>query len=217
MQNGAKVNIERTIPGQFIFPHTKGKALDPFSATLTTKDPQDLFAVANPFISYLDVDAFMAANSSLLGIWVNDDIAKNPNSDFASCKQLSSGDKVAPYTSFFVKVPTATTSLVVTFNKDMMVHGDYATAKQSAPQTKSKASGSTCVSLSNIKAYAKDGEAVISASETIKRVQIVTAAGQVLASKQPNSMEVRMPLGQGVNIVKVQTENNVQIIKLINN
>lgn len=80
-----------------------------------------------------------------------------------------------------------------------------------------KTSGSTGISLSNIKAYAKDGEAVISASETIKSVQIVTAAGQVLASKQPNSMEVRMPLGQGMNIVKVQTENNVQIIKLINN
>ena len=217
MQNGAKVSIERTVPGQFIFPHTKGKALKPFSATLAIKDPQDLFAVANPFISYLDVDAFMAANPSLLGIWVNDDITKNPNSDFASCKQLSSSDKVAPYTSFFVKVPTATTSLVVTFNKDMMVHGDYATAKQSASQTKSKASGSTGINLSNIKAYAKDGEAVISASETIKSVQIVTAAGQVLASKQPNSMEVRMPLGQGVNIVKIQTENNVQIIKLINN
>ena len=97
-----------------------------------------------------------------------------------------------------------------------MTTGDYM-EQQPAPQTKSKASGSTGISLSNIKAYAKDGEAVISASETIRSVQIVTAAGQVLASKQPNSTEVRMPLGQGMNIVKVQTENDVQTFKLMNN
>lgn len=99
----------------------------------------------------------------------------------------------------------------------MMVHGDYTTVKQSAPQTKSKESGNSGISLSNIKAYAQNGEAVISASETITNVQIVSASGQVLASKQPNGMNVRMALAKGVNIVKVQTENDVQTFKLMNN
>lgn len=181
---------------------------------------QNYYVVGNPFACSLDIEAFLnnKHNASILEpfIRVNDDIEKNPNAEYELSSTLTTG-KVGPAKSFFVKTQLPAQKLTIEFTKDMMVHGDYATDKQSAPQTKLKTSGNTGISLSNIKAYAKDGEAVISASETIKSVQIVTAAGQVLASKQPNSMEVRMPLGQGMNIVKVQTENNVQIIKLINN
>ena len=217
---GDSVSVDRKNMGQFIFPHINGQAINEFSISLSTSDDKHIFAVANPFMSHISVDSLYAKNKGVIeGIWVNDNVFNNPESEFDEAKltKLEEGidAKIAPTVSFFVKMRNASTNL--TFSKEMMVHGDYATVKLSAPQTKLKTSGSTGISLSNIKAYAKDGEAVISASETIKSVQIVTAAGQVLASKQPNSMEVRMPLGQGVNIVKIQTENNVQIIKLINN
>ena len=152
-------------------------------------------------------------------IKVNSNIAENSVVDYEKLTEISANDlsaKVAPTQSFFVEALQPTKELTIVFTPDMMTTGDYM-EQQPAPQTKSKASGSTGISLSNIKAYAKDGEAVISASETIRSVQIVTAAGQVLASKQPNSTEVRMPLGQGMNIVKVQTENDVQTFKLMNN
>lgn len=214
--------IDRNGSGQFIFPHKKGESLDTFMASLSADEAQSVFAVANPFMSHIDVDSLIMANElNVSKIWINSDVANNSNAAFDPGKltELVKGtrSKIAPTVSFFVETKQPMTELLLKFSEGMMVHGDYATAKLSAPQTKSKTSGSTGISLSNIKAYAKDGEAVISASETIKSVQIVTAAGQVLASKQPNSMEVRMPLGQGMNIVKVQTENNVQIIKLINN
>ena len=214
--------IDRNGSGQFIFPHKKGESLDTFMASLSADEAQSVFAVANPFMSHIDVDSLIMANElNVSKIWINSDVANNSNAAFDPGKltELVKGtrSKIAPTVSFFVETKQPMTELLLKFSEGMMVHGDYATAKQSAPQTKSKTSGSTGISLSNIKAYVKDGEAVISASETIKSVQIVSAAGQVLASKQPNSMEVRMPLGQGMNIVKVQTENNVQIIKLINN
>lgn len=193
---------------------------DTLQSTLTGKTEQTRYLLGNPFVSHLNVAAFLSNshNSSVLKpfIKVNSNIVGNSVVDYDKLTEVSANDlsaKVAPTQSFFVEALQPTKELTIEFTPDMMTAGDYMQKQQSAPQTKSKVSGST----GNIKAYAKDGEAVISASETIKSVQIVTAAGQVLTSKQPNSMEVRMPLGQGVNIVKVQTENNVQIIKLINN
>lgn len=180
---------------------------------------QNIYVVGNPFVCHLDVDAFLQneTNSSVVKTMKISDVSTNANAEYDLCTELGNGSKIAPTRSFFIETIAPIEKLNLVFTPDMMTAGDYMQKQQPAPQTKSKASGSTGISLSNIKAYAKDGEAVISASETIKSVQIVTAAGQVLASKQPNSMEVRMPLGQGMNIVKVQTENNVQIIKLINN
>lgn len=148
------------------------------------------------------------------------DLVNNPKAEYAKLESINSSDisaNIAPGQAFFVELLTPAEEVAIRFTSDMMVHGDYVTAKQPVPQTQSKASGRTGISLSNIKAYTKDGEAVISASETIRSVQIVTAAGQVLASKQANSTEVRIPLGHGINIVKVQTENDVQTFKLMNN
>lgn len=196
---------------------------DTLQSTITGKAEQTRYLLGNPFVSHLNVAAFLSNshNSSVLKpfIKVNNNMAGNLEVDYEKLTEISANDlsaKVALTQSFFVEALQPTKELTIVFTPDMMTTGDYM-EQQPAPQTKSKASGSTGISLSNIKAYAKDGEAVISASETIRSVQIVTAAGQVLASKQPNSTEVRMPLGQGMNIVKVQTENDVQTFKLMNN
>lgn len=212
--------------GRFIFERTDNQEVFPYRDTLEIKSGSN-FLVGNPFMAHLNVSKFIEAlnaNETLVQPYVkvydgnSENSTVNPTGAMVKLEASNSNAMIAPMEAFFIEsVSNKTRQIIIPFTPDMMVHGDYTTAKQSAPQTKSKTSGSTGISLSNIKAYAKDGEAVISASETIKSVQIVTAAGQVLASKQPNSMEVRMPLGQGMNIVKVQTENNVQIIKLINN
>ena len=180
------------------------------------------YLVGNPFMSHLNVTKFLSENSGKLHsyIKINKDLVNNPKAEYAKLESINSSDisaNIAPGQAFFVELLTPAEEVAIRFTSDMMVHGDYVTAKQPVPQTQSKASGRTGISLSNIKAYTKDGEAVISASETIRSVQIVTAAGQVLASKQANSTEVRIPLGHGINIVKVQTENDVQTFKLMNN
>lgn len=98
----------------------------------------------------------------------------------------------------------------------MMVAGDYTTAKQSVPRTKSQESENTGIKIAGVKVYVQNGEAVISANETIKDVQVVSTAGQILASKRPNVTETRMALAKGVNFVTVQTESDVQTFKLMN-
>lgn len=216
---GDSVSVDRQNMGQFIFPHIKGQSMNDFSISLSTSDDKHIFAVANPFMSHLSVDSLYAKNKgSIEGVWVNDNIADNPEAEFDEAKltklEEDTNAKIAPTVSFFVKMAGASANL--TFSKGMMVAGDYATTKLSEPQTKSKESESTGIKIAGIKAYVQNGEAVISANETIKNVQIVSAAGQVLASKQPNSMEVRISLAKGVNIVKVQTENDVQTFKLMN-
>lgn len=215
-------NIDRDGYGQFIFPHIKGEKLNPFTVTLSTDKAQSAFAVANPFMCHIDVDSLIEANKQNISkIWINNDVENNSNASFDPSKLTElvkgKGLKIAPTISFFVETKQPTKELDLTFSEGMMVHGDYATVKQAAPQTKSKDSGNSGISLANIKAYAQNGEAVISASETITNVQIVSATGQVLANKQPNSMNVRMALAKGVNIVKVQTETDVQTFKLMNN
>lgn len=190
------------------------------TVSIAGMEGQNTYVVGNPFVCSLDVEAFLGNkhNASVLEpfVRVNDDTEKNPSAEYELSSTVTAG-KIAPAKSFFVKTLLPTKELTLEFTKEMMVHGDYTTVKQSAPQTKSKESGNSGISLSNIKAYAQNGEAVISASETITNVQIVSASGQVLASKQPNGMNVRMALAKGVNIVKVQTENDVQTFKLMNN
>lgn len=98
----------------------------------------------------------------------------------------------------------------------MMAHGVYDTSEQAAPQTRAASSTGEGINLANIKAYAQNGEAVISASEAIQTVQVVTANGQMVAAEQPNATNCRVALASGVNIVKVQTENGEKVFKLVN-
>lgn len=97
----------------------------------------------------------------------------------------------------------------------MLAHGDYSVAEPALPKARSAETNEAGISLVDIKAYAKNGEAVISSSETITKVEVVTIAGQVLLAKRPNSTECRMALGEGVNIVKVTTGNGTQNFKLV--
>ena len=124
--------------------------------------------------------------------------------------------KIAPMEAFFLEsVNNSTRQLIVPFTPDMMAHGDYSVVEPALPKARSAETNEAGISLADIKAYAKNGEAVISSSETITKVEVVTIAGQVLLAKRPNSTECRMALGEGVNIVKVTTGNGTQNFKLV--
>lgn len=191
-------------------------------ATLSGKTEQTAYLVGNPFISHLNVSAFLMNehNASVLKSFVriNDDLANNPNADYNQLAIINSDDvsaKVPPTQSFFVEPLVPATELTVEFTKAMMVHGDYSVAEPALPKARSAETNEAGISLADIKAYAKNGEAVISSSETITKVEVVTIAGQVLLAKRLNSTECRMALGEGVNIVKVTTGNGTQNFKLV--
>ena len=225
--NNAGVESSATVPilrdkdgiGKFVYD------TDTLQATITGKAGQTRYLLGNPFVCHLDVSAFLnnSHNSAVLKpfIKVNDDLTNNPGSDYDKLNEISANDlsaKVTSSQSFFVETLQATEELTVVFTPDMMTSGDYTTQEQQfTPQTKSQGNNDSTISLAHIKASVRNGEAVISASKTITGVQVVSASGQVLASKQPNGTEVRMALAKGVNIVKVQTENDAQTFKLMNN
>lgn len=213
------IDTPRENPGQFIFPHEKGQDLmDGFDVTLTVSEPSTVFAIANPFMCHLDVDSLLHENEgkNVLRIKINKDLENNPNSDFASCANLESGDKIAPCTSFFVELGSPATSLTFKFKPNMMTAGDYtAISRRIVPQTKASQMDDSNTGLANVKAYVRNGEARISANETITKVEVVSIIGQILSVKKPNSTECRVALGDGVNIVKVETENGVRNFKLV--
>ena len=187
---------------------------DTLEISLTGSSDQEAYVVGNPFICHLDVDAFKALNTNVVSVKAVE-LEDNPNADYTQSVELSNGAKIAPMQSFFVQT-TPTTSLSLKFTSDMMVAGDYGVSEQAAPQTRAASSTGEGINLANIKAYAKNGEAVISASEAIQTVQVVTANGQMVAAEQPNATNCRVALASGVNIVKVQTENGEKVFKLVN-
>ncbi len=215
-----KVNNNGTVlPGTIDLPRNKTKIgsfvydEDTLTTVLNGISGQTVFVVGNPFVCHLDVDAFKTYNDIVKSVKVAD-IENNPNAEYSQSTELGSGAKIAPTRSFFVETNTPTETLNLVFTPEMMTPGDYNTAEQTAPQTRSAKSNTSGITLANIKAYTENGEGVIAANETIKQVQVVTAAGQVLTTKRPESTSCRVALTSGVNFVKVTTENGEQTFKL---
>lgn len=220
------ISRDKNNVGRFIFEKTDNPEAFTYCDTINIKSGGN-FLVGNPFMAHIKVSELINAlnkDESIVKPYVKvyDGNSNNPNATpTGTLVKLESTDldaTIAPMEGFYIEAASnKTRQIIVPFTPDMMTHGNYTTVKQAAPQTKSKESGNSGISLANIKAYAQNGEAVISANETITNIQIVSATGQVLANKQPNSTNVRMALAKGVNIVKVQTETDVQTFKLMNN
>lgn len=211
VETSAKINIKREQEniGRFAYD------TDTLSISLEGDKEQSIYVVGNPFVCHLNVDAFLQneANSSVVKSIRVCDIAGDANYDKST--ELGSGAKIAPTSSFFIETVTPLEQLDLIFTPDMMVAGDYTVIEQAAPQTRSSKNSGSGISLTNIKAHTENGEAVISASETITNVQVVTVSGQVVSTKQPNSTDCRVALNAGVNFVKVTTENGEQTFKLV--
>ena len=204
-------NIERDKANVGRFTYTSDTTI-----TISGAEGQSIYVIGNPFVCSLNVDSFLNENSSIIeSIRINNDVEANPSADYELSSNVSTG-VIAPSKSFFVKTILPTEELTITFTKGMMAHGVYDTSEQAAPQTRAASSTGEGINLANIKAYAQNGEAVISASEAIQTVQVVTANGQMVAAEQPNATNCRVALASGVNIVKVQTENGEKVFKLVN-
>lgn len=209
--------------GRFIFEGDDENGVFPYQDTLTVRSGKN-FIAGNPFMAHLSVEKLISKLQEI-GIptqeyvKVYDGNTSNPNAlPTGTMVQLYKSDPnatIAPMEAFFIEVTSSSLrELVIPFTPDMMVHGDYTTSEQTAPQTRSAKSNTSAITLANIKAYTENGEGVIAANETIKQVQVVTAAGQVLTTKRPESTSCRVALASGVNFVKVTTENGEQTFKL---
>lgn len=183
------------------------------------------FVVGNPFMAHLSVSKLIAKineNGGIVQPYVKvydgnpDNSTVLPTRPMVTLDATDTNAKIAPMEAFFLEsINNSTRQLIVPFTPDMMAHGDYSVAEPALPKARSAETNEAGISLVDIKAYAKNGEAVISSSETITKVEVVTIAGQVLLAKRPNSTECRMALGEGVNIVKVTTGNGTQNFKLV--
>ena len=137
-----------------------------------------------------------------------------------TAKELDSNDptaSIAPMEAFFIEFASDESMPVIRFTKDMMVHGDYTTV--ASPQTRSASSqgnsNSSKLNLSSLKAYTRNGKGIIEAAEKVARLQVFTASGKLILEKQNVAAPVHVPLSDGVNIIKVQTENETKTFKLI--
>lgn len=178
--------------------------------TITTNSATNKFVVGNPYMSHLSVSKFLEANGSHLENSIQTiSIDGEPDT-------LSVGDLIPPMTAFFVFSKTSYTSLEVVFTPDMMVQKNYANTN-AAPQTRSALQNGNAsqLSVSSLKAYTRGGEGIIESAGKIQNLQVFNVAGRLLISKQNVSSPVHVTLSEGVNIIKVQTENETRTFKLI--
>lgn len=118
---GIKETITRTDAGRFIH---DGNTL-PFSVTLTNKESGTVFLAGNPFMSHIDIAAFLKANSSITSVKVYD--GNSSNSLILANGQLLSSEtnytKIAPMQSFFITTAGTSNAQSVTYTEDMLVTG----------------------------------------------------------------------------------------------
>lgn len=210
-------------PGRFIYENSNGGMPEYYADTLSTEGT--IFVVGNPFMCHLNVAKFINYNRLLYPnlnsyVKVYDGDINNPEILPYTAKELDSNDptaSIAPMEAFFIEFASDESMPVIRFTKDMMVHGDYTTV--ASPQTRSASSqgnsNSSKLNLSSLKAYTRNGKGIIEAAEKVARLQVFTASGKLILEKQNVAAPVHVPLSDGVNIIKVQTENETKTFKLI--
>lgn len=186
-----------------------------------------IFIAGNPFTSHLSVTKLidkLNENGNIVQPFVKvyDGNIENPsivyNKPLVTLNATDENALVAPMEGFFLEaISTGTRQLIVPFTPDMMIHGDYTTV--ASPQTRSASSqgnsNSSKLNLSSLKAYTQNGKGIIESSEKVQKLQVFTASGKLILEKQNVAAPVHVPLSDGVNIIKVQTENETKTFKLI--
>lgn len=194
-----------------------------FSTNIVNKTAGHIFVVGNPFPCHLNVAKFIAGNTGLKNfVKVYEGDSRNPsvlyNEYLTTLSASDTTKQVGSTEAFFVETEVDKTNLTVFFTPDMMEHGYYTSTQQFALQPRStsqESNNSSSLELSSLKAYTHNGEGVIQASEKIAKLQVFTVAGKLILEKQNVAAPVHIPLSDGVNFIKVQTENEVKTFKLI--
>lgn len=184
----------------------------------------NVFVVGNPFPCHLNVTKFIAGNPELKSfvkryngdsrnstILYNDYLVTLSNSDTTN--------QIAPMEAFFVETETAKTNLTVMFTPDMMEQGIYDQVQTMEPQTRAamsqKNTTGSQLQLSSLKAYTQNGEGIIESSEKIQKLQVYTVTGSLITERQNVNAPVRIPLSDGINMIRVQTEKETKTFKLV--
>lgn len=215
------VHINRPhTPGRFIYEDKDGHVLAEYNDTIPGTGKY--FVVGNPYMCHLKVSEFTAANPHLQGfVKVYRGEPTNPDIAYNKATKLNATNAdamIAPMEAFFIEaitsVPTTTGHIVIKFTPDMMAHGIYNTV---APQIRSvsQQGNNSQIQLSSLNAYSQNGEGVIESSEKIQKLQVYTVAGSLIIEKQNVNSPVRIPLSDGVNMIRVQTEKETKTFKLI--
>lgn len=200
----------------------------PYKDTLNINTGK-VFVVGNPFIAHLNVGKLIQSINKegnvvqpFVKVYNND--PNNPNVLYTKpLITLNASDQnatIAPFEAFFVEaVSTTTKQLIIEFTPDMMEHGLYSEEENqdSTPQTRSSIQGESHsqLQLSSLKAYTRNGEGIIESVEKVTKLQVFTVSGKLILEKQNVVAPVRVPLSDGVNLIKVQTENETKTFKLI--
>lgn len=131
---GIKETITRTNTGHFIY---EGNSF-PITVTLTNDAAGTTFLAGNPFMSHIDIAAFLAGNQTITSVKVYD--GNTSNSLILSDGQLLANSdagytKIAPMQSFFVTVAGASASQSISYTEAMLVSGAGNKLKSKAAAT----------------------------------------------------------------------------------
>lgn len=221
ISNQAPDTISRTpVTGRFIYENENSSKPDG-SFTATLSGTGTTFVVGNPYMCHLRVsDLYALNNDNISQIKVYGENPSDANLMPANATLIDRNDstaQIAPMQAFFVILTSAQASHDIKFNPDIMVQGNYTPTFEAAPQFRSVSPGDpgSEVQLSSLSAYSRDGIGIIESSENILKLQVFSAAGSLILEKQHVSSPVHIPLIDGVNIIKVRTEKETKVFKLI--
>lgn len=195
-----------------------------FNVNLSNETTGHVFVVGNPFPCHLNVSRFIAGNEGLKDfVKVYDGNSSNAsilyNNTLVSLSATDTTLQVAPTEAFFVETATDKTDLTVYFTPDMMEHGIYdLTFGYGQPKTRSVAVQEGDHSLDGnaaLKVYSRNGEGVVESNEMIRNLRVYTVTGNLILERQNVPAPVYFPLSEGVNAIKIQTDSEMKIFKLI--
>lgn len=222
--NNNITNVSDTIhrvwrPGRFIYENEKGEMPDVYRDTLTTSST--LYLIGNPFMCHLNVADFISANQGVISVKAYRGDDTNPDILPYSIDGWDSSNTdncINPMEAFFIEyAEEPITPPIINFTKSMMRHGDYTSIPPVAPQTRAtnQEGNSSQLQLSSLKAYTQNGEGIIESSEKIQKLQVYTVTGSLITERQNVNAPVRIPLSDGINMIRVQTEKETKTFKLV--
>lgn len=217
------IHIKREYPGRFIYENEDGSPLAEYTVNLTSSN--GVFAIGNPYMCHLNIARFLNANSDVVKPFVKrfDGNSLNPNilyNDYLVTVQDNDMlAAIAPMEGFFIESKNGETILPIKFTFDMMTDGYNSTIETNSTMLQTHSalrSGNTSgLSVSSLKAYTRNGEGIIESADKVAKLQVFAVSGKLLLEKQNVSSPVHVTLSEGVNIIKVQTENETKTFKLI--
>lgn len=210
--------VARNVVSRFIYEKTDSTVVFPIVSNVEVASG-NVFVVANPFMCHLDVSEFYNVNQEHIeaSVKVHEIGNNNPtidyNGELTELYTNGTSATIAPMQAFFVKSLSTNTTLSIMFTQDMLVKGSYSVV----PQTRSSIQGESHLQLqpSSLKAYTRNGEGIIESADKVQKLQVFATNGRLILERQNVTAPVKVPLSEGVNIIKVQTENEVKTFKLI--